>query len=346
MLLFLKKSETRRRLGPVMNKRVVITSNCSWFVANFFAPTIRELLIHNEVHVIASRDRHTEKLCQLGCHFHHLAVDRSGINPASEITTLVRLFGLVKRLEPDCVFNFTPKLNIYSTLVCRLLNIRVISTIAGLGSIISESGFRSMVGRILLRLTQPLTNHIVFQNEDDRHLYIERKYIASNKTSRVKGIGVELKRFPQTQPKDDDVVRFILFARMLRNKGVVDFIEAAKLIDTHFDELRKQGLTTPKYEFALLGFVDESNPQGLSLEQLREWDKQTCVQYLGATDNVLSVVQHYDCVVLPSFYREGIPQCLIEACAMSKPIITTDNVGCIDTTDHGNVGCIDTTDHV
>jgi glycosyltransferase involved in cell wall biosynthesis len=81
----------------------------------------------------------------------------------------------------------------------------------------------------------------------------------------------------------------------------------------------------------LLGFIDEANPQGLSLDQLKHWDETTVVSYLGETDDVMSVVKDYDCVVLPSYYREGIPHCLIESCAMAKPIITTNNVGCKET---------------
>jgi glycosyltransferase involved in cell wall biosynthesis len=137
---------------------------------------------------------------------------------------------------------------------------------------------------------------------------------------------------------DDDIVRFILVARMLKNKGVVEFVKAAERIQNDYQINEKLGSQNIKSEFALLGFVDEVNPQGISRNTLIRWDQKRNIRYLGKTDDVYSVVKNYDCVVLPSYYREGIPQCLIEACAMAKPVITTDNVGCRETVEHQVTG--------
>jgi glycosyltransferase involved in cell wall biosynthesis len=216
----------------------------------------------------------------------------------------------------------------------------VINSIAGLGANISETGVKPLLGKALLRLTQPLADHIIFQNEDDRGVYLQRGYTSIKKCSRVKGIGIDLTQFSPTIAPNDNVVRFIVVARMLKTKGIAEFVAAAEQVDAHFKKQAALGGECYQYEFSLLGFVDDGNPQGISLSTLQEWHDTTIVKFLGKTDSVYDVVKDYDCVVLPSYYREGIPHCLIEACAMAKPIITTDNVGCKETVDDQRSGYI------
>ncbi|TKF67354.1 glycosyltransferase family 4 protein [Vibrio sp. F13] len=315
-----------------MNKKIVIASNTSWFVKNFFSSSIVEFMKNNnQVYIVAPRDNYTEKLIELGCHYREVAVDRSGVNPLKELKTLIGLWSIYRDLKPDCVLNFTPKINIYSVLVCKLLGIKVVNSVAGLGSIISETGFKSWIGKLSFRLTQPLADHVIFQNNEDKSIYLSHGFAKKNKSSRVNGIGINLKQFVPQTSSDDGTVRFILYARMLKNKGVVDYVHAVEKVHEHFLLLNSAGKVIPCYEFSLLGFVDEANPQGLPKSLLDHWNNNSIVSYLGETDDVMSIVKDYDCVVLPSYYREGIPHCLIESCAMAKPIITTNNVGCRET---------------
>ncbi|WP_318466412.1 glycosyltransferase family 4 protein [Photobacterium leiognathi] len=324
-----------------MNKKILITSNTSWFIYNFFSSSIVEFSKYgNQIHVIAPKDKYTQKLIDLGCHYSEINIDRSGINLFSEIKALLRLYYSLSIISPDCVLNFTPKLNIYSVLCCKVLNIKVINSIAGSGAILSDSGFKSLVGRLLLRLSQPLADHIIFQNNDDLSIYLNNKFITKKKSSRVKGIGVHLKKFTPYESDNDGVVRFILFARMLKNKGVIEFLHAAEAVNEYYQTRKKAGYKIPRYHFSLLGFIDEAHPKGIPFSLLKQWDKKPFISYIGETDDVFNIVKHYDCVVLPSYYREGIPQCLIEACAMAKPIITTNNIGCKETVIDGVSGFI------
>ncbi|MFA0013646.1 glycosyltransferase family 4 protein [Vibrio lentus] len=321
--------------------KIVIASNTSWFVYNFFRSSIVEFMRDgNQIYVIAPKDKYSQRLIDLGCELHAIELDRSGMNLVQEIRTFYRLCLLIYFISPDCVLNFTPKMNIYSTIAARMNKVKVINSVAGLGSIFTEKGIKSFLGRILLRLTQPLADHVIFQNPDDWKIYLDNQLVSKENSSRVRGIGINLADFKPSAAPDDEIVRFILVARMLKNKGVVDFVEAAKAVDEHYQMRKAAGFDVPKYEFSLLGFVDKENPQGISLRQLEEWDKTTLVDYLGETNNVFSVVKKQDCVVLPSFYREGVPQCLIEACSMAKPIITTDNVGCRETVVDGETGIL------
>ncbi|OLQ92074.1 hypothetical protein BIY22_16310 [Vibrio panuliri] len=322
-----------------MNRRVVITSNTSWFIYNFFCSSITEFMQDgNEISIVAPRDKYTPLLEALGCRFHEVSIDRSGANLLSEWKTITTIYKTLKQLSPDCVLNFTPKLNIYSVAVCKLLKIPVINSVAGLGYIISSNGFKSCLGKLLLRFTQPLADHIIFQNDDDLSVYLENKWATAEKISRVRGIGVNLQRFTPQITSDDGTVRFLLFARMLKSKGVPEFVEAARLVLKHYNRKYVGVSMHPKVEFSLLGFIDAYNPDGISREVIENWHSESVVRYLGETDNVIDFVRDYDCVVLPSFYREGIPQCLIEAAAMAKPIITTNHVGCRETVVDGVSG--------
>lgn len=322
-------------------KKILIASNTSWFIFNFFRSSITEFMRDgNQVFVIAPRDAFTNRLIDLGCVFQELIISRSGMNPLSELRTFKQLYSFYHKNSPDVVLNFTPKINIYSTIAAKIQGIPIINSVAGLGSIFTEKGIKSWVGKSLLKLTQPLADHVVFQNPDDQSTYLKHGYVKKCNSSRVHGIGINLKHFRVSRSADDDVTRFILVARMLYNKGVPEFVHAAKRVQSHYAIRKLAGYEVPEFEFALLGFVDEDNPQGIPLAQLKHWHNNTLVNYLGETENVFYVLKHQDCVVLPSYYREGVPQCLIEAMAMAKPIITTDNVGCRETVDNNKSGYI------
>jgi len=231
-------------------------------------------------------------------------------------------------------------MNIYGVIAGRLNRVKVINSIAGLGSIFTDKSIKSIFGKLLLSLTQPFAHHIVFQNTNDWRVYLKHKLITKSKSSHKHGIGIDLTHFKPHSAPDDGVVRFVLVARMLKTKGVHYFVEAAILVNSYYQEKKRQGEIVPQYEFSLLGFVDSGNPQAISFSKLQYWHENTVVNYLGETDDVYSIVKDQDCVVLPSYYREGVPQSLIEACAMAKPIITTNNVGCRETVAHNKTGYI------
>ncbi|QLO12771.1 glycosyltransferase family 4 protein [Citrobacter freundii] len=232
------------------------------------------------------------------------------------------------RLKPDLVFNFTPKVNIYSTLAAQFVKAKVVNNIAGLGSLFVSHSLASRIAKLLYRISQPLADFVFFQNEEDRKLFLDAGIVKQQFTDRLPGSGVDLSRFVVTPAPDDGSVRFILVARMLREKGVELYVEAARQLHQQY----------PNLEFNLLGFIDEDNPSGISRTQIEQWQNDGTINYLGTTDDVTKVLANQDCVVLPSYYREGVPKSLLEAAAMGKPIVTTDNVGCRETVDNGLSG--------
>ena len=303
--------------------KIALTANTSWYIYNFRKNTIKELINYgNEVHVISPHDEYTEKIKSLGCQVHHIKIDGRGVNPFVDVITCFNFFKLFIKIKPQVVLNFTPKNNIYSSIAASPLNISVINNIAGLGHAFIKNSFLNRLVRKLYKISQKRVSYIFFQNEEDMEIFKNNKIGVSAFKERIPGSGADLKRFSFSPAPPKKPLRFLLTARMLKEKGVYLFAEAAR----HFKE--KYG---DKVEFSLLGFCDSSNPSGVKIDEINTWVGQGIINYLGVTDKVENVIKDVHCVVLPSYYREGVPKSLLEAGAMGKPIITTDNVGCRET---------------
>jgi glycosyltransferase involved in cell wall biosynthesis len=176
--------------------------------------------------------------------------------------------------------------------------------------------------RGLYRLALSRSAKVFFQNNDDLNLFVDSGLVRKEQTDRVPGSGVDLSRFsPQMMPANGRI-RFLLIARLLWDKGVGEYVEAARILKRH-------GINA---EFCILGFLDVKNPTAVSRSQMDDWVAEGLVSYLGETDDVRSFIAESDCVVLPS-YREGVPRSLLEAAAMGKAIIATDVVGCREVVD-------------
>ena len=307
--------------------RVAISANTSWYLLNFRKNTILALLAQKyEVYAISPRDSYSINLEQLGIKHIDVDIEQSGKNPLKDISTLLSFRQIFLKNNIDVVLNFTPKNNIYSTLAAKLCGVRTINNIAGLGILFINEGLTSKIARFLYKISQRFADKIFFQNEDDRELFLLNGMAKKEVTDRLPGSGADLARFTIVPSIDDGVTRFLLIARMLYDKGVGHYVEAAKILKEKYGS---------RVEFNLLGFLDVNNPSAVTKEQMQIWVSEGTVNYLGTSDSVETEIAKSDCIVLPSFYREGVPKSLLEAGAMGKPIITTDNVGCRETVDDG-----------
>ncbi|EGQ9994393.1 glycosyltransferase family 4 protein, partial [Vibrio vulnificus] len=218
------------------------------------------------------------------------------------------------------------KNNIYATLSAAIRGVKVINNIAGLGILFINETIASKIARALYKFSQRFADKIFFQNEEDRTLFLENNMARQEITDRLPGSGADLSRFIFSPAPDDGVTRFLLIARMLYDKGVGHYVESARSLKKKYGE---------SVEFRMLGFLDVSNPSAVSKVEMQAWVDEGIISYLGVSDRVEEEIAQVDCMVLPSFYREGVPKSLLEAGAMGKPIVTTDNVGCRETVDHG-----------
>jgi glycosyltransferase involved in cell wall biosynthesis len=312
-----------------VTKKILISLNTAWNLLNFRAGLIGGLISSRyEVVAVAPKDEYVVKLELLGCRFVHLEMDNQGTNPIRDLLLLWRFFRLLKTEKPDICLFYTVKPNVYGSLASAICGIPFINNVSGLGAVFIQGGWLRRFVSALYRLAFRNSNRVFFQNRDDLGLFLENKLVNVELTDVLPGSGINLHRFIPTYDADrkslNSPFRFLLIARMLKDKGVVEFVKAAKL-------LKESGV---KSEFFLLGFLDVQNPAAISSEQMKEWTEQGFVKYLGVSDDVREHIASADCIVLPS-YREGTPRTLLEAAAMGKPIITTNVVGCKEVVEHG-----------
>ncbi len=312
---------------PLKSTKIVIASNSTWSIVNFRTGLIRALLDSGcEVIAVSPSDDYAPHLLDLGCRYLPLAMDNKGTHPGRDLLLLWRIWRLLRRERPDVYFGFTVKPNIYGSLAARVLRIPVINTITGLGASFNKQNWLTLLVRALYRFVLACSVMVFFQNEDDQRLFVTGNLLPSEKACRIPGSGVNIKHFKlMPLPVHDNRFRFLLIARMLKDKGVGEYVEAARVMKDCF----------PNAEFCLLGFLDVQNPSAISRSRMEEWTTEGVVRYLGASDDVREEIEAADCIVLPSYYREGIPRALLEASAMGRPIITTDAAGCREVVDDG-----------
>jgi len=310
--------------------KVVIALNTAWNLVNFRSGLIRALVAQGyEVVAVAPYDSYAPRLCELGCRYVPMPMDNKGTHPGRDLLLFLSFFRLLLRERPDIYLGYTVKPNVYGSLAAHLLGIPVINNIAGLGTVFIDKSWLTGVVRALYRLALYRSRKVFFQNRDDRQLFMEGGLVRPDVTALLPGSGIDLSRFCFT-PVIETVhkFRFLLIARMLWDKGVGEFVEAARLIQKRW----------PDVECCLLGFVDVKNPTAIPLSQIDVWVAEGSVLYLGVSDDVRREIVEADCIVLPSYYREGTPRTLLEGAALGRPLITTDAVGCRDVVDDGKNG--------
>ena len=310
-----------------MAKKILIGLNTAWNLLNFRANLIRRLISSGyEVVAVAPKDEYVSKLELLGCRFVDLEIDNQGTHPVRDFLLLMRYWRLLKIEKPDLCLFYTVKPNIYGSLASSLFGIPFINNVSGLGAVFIQGGWLRRLVSALYSLAFRNSNRVFFQNRDDLGLFLKNKLVKVELADVLPGSGINLHRFTHTADWKPfySPFRFLLIARMLEDKGVFEFVNAAQL-------LKESGV---KAEFRLLGFLDVQNPAAISKEQMKQWTDQGFVKYLGVSDDVREHIASADCIVLPS-YREGTPRTLLEAAAMGKPIITTNVVGCKEVVENG-----------
>lgn len=319
-------SEPSENIGLNRKRKILIAVNSTWNVVNFRAGLIRALVsLGYEVVAMAPSDKYAVHLSEIGCRFIPLSMDSNGTHPGRDLRTLMYIYRILKNERPNVFLGFTVKPNIYGSMAAHFLGIPVVNNIAGLGVAFLEEGWLNRVVALLYRIALFKAKRVFFQNGDDRALFIKRNLVSPARVDTLPGSGVDVSKFLPIPLPNNGSIRFLLIARMLWDKGVGDFVEAARI-------LKHDGINA---QFYLLGFLDSKNPHAISREQMNEWVTEGVVQYLGVSDRVQDEIALADCIVLPSFYREGTPKVLLEAAAMARPIVTTDSIGCREVVDDG-----------
>jgi len=267
--------------------------------------------------VVAPPDEYEQRLKSLGCITERISLARMGGGVFSNLGTLVSYYRLLQKWQPDVILNFTVKPVVFLSLVATTLKIPVVNTITGLGHGFLKGRLFRMVMIILYRLSQRGAAKVIFQNEADRAIFISEKIVRAEKTMLVSGSGVDTERFSFVRRGFVDPVRFLFIGRLIKDKGITEFVTAAKMVQS----------TRFEVEFTVLGSVDEQHSARISSKELESLFFEAGIVHYQFSDQVEKFLSKADCVVLPS-YREGTSRVLLEAAAMGTPIITTDVPGC------------------
>jgi glycosyltransferase involved in cell wall biosynthesis len=310
------------------DQTIAVVSNTSWFIYNFHLALLKTL--QNEgyrVVVIAPKDNYSDRFEAFGIQYIEIRMNNKGTNPVEDSRLIYDFYRLYKRIAPDVILQYTIKPNIYGSFAAGMLKIPVISSITGLGTVFLNDGISSRIAKWLYKNALRFATDVFFLNSADRALFIDSKLVEAKKASLMPGSGIDTELFmPRKKRQDDDgKFRFLLIARLIKDKGIVEYANAAK-------KIREKG--NSQAEFLLLGAYYPGNPTAITEQEIAEWEEEGIIHYLGTNDDVPSVIADVDCVVLPS-YREGISQVLLEAASMAKPIIATDVPGCREVVEDG-----------
>tara|TARA_R100000935_G_scaffold49398_2_gene74689 strand:- start:15843 stop:16991 length:1149 start_codon:yes stop_codon:yes gene_type:complete len=298
---------------------ILMTVNAAWNVWNFRRPIVEALIADgHRVTVLAPADDSVADLEGIGCRFLPLEMNVKGLNPLQDLKLMQRFKRVFWSERPDVVLSYTIKNNIFGAMAAKACNTPFIPNVTGLGTAFLSGGLLQTVAEGLYRKAFAPLSHVFFQNYDDRDLFLERRLVQSKQTHLLPGSGIDLERFSVAEyPTETKVPVFLMIARLLRDKGVLEFVEAARLVKAKHPDAR----------FQMLGAVDAANRTAINSTTVQSWQDDGSIEYLGTTDDVRPHIAAAHCVVLPS-YREGAPRTLIEAAAMARPLIATDVPGC------------------
>ncbi|GAL87089.1 hypothetical protein MYP_4319 [Sporocytophaga myxococcoides] len=279
-----------------------------------------------EVYAISPEDEFSPELISAGLGYFPVNVQSKGSSMFHDIRYMLKLRSIYRRIKPDLILHYTIKPNIYGTLAAASLGIPVINNVSGLGTVFLHDNFSTKIAKALYRLAFKFPQKVFFQNEDDRSLFVRKNLIAFNKTALIPGSGVDTEKFRPNERKSfkkGDPFRFLLVARLLYDKGIIEYIKAIELIRSRTDAV-----------FMLAGSLDEETKLGIPASQLEDWINKGLIEYKGFEKNSLKLYHEADCVVLPS-YREGTSKSLLEAASCGIPIVTTDVPGCREVVEDG-----------
>jgi glycosyltransferase involved in cell wall biosynthesis len=264
---------------------------------------------------------------------HFIDVGKAVLNPAAAVKYNSRLRKALKEIKPDVCLTFTIRPAIYGNIVTNRLNIPTISTITGTGPLFESNSLSYTIARQLYKWVLKKTRFVFFPNYDDLNAFVKRKYITKEQARRVPGSGINYEQFvpqPSTRNNDGKFI-FLYISRLLKDKGVMEYVEAASIIKK----------TSPNAEFHIVGPLWSGNKKSLTVteNELNDWIEKKWIVYHDKQKDVRPFIANADCVVMPS-YREGMSNVLLEAASMAKPLIATNVTGCRDIVENGMNGLL------
>lgn len=326
----------RDNKGTARAKKVIFFANTDWYLFNFRLGLARYLRDREfEVVMMSPPGDYSERFSSEGFRWIGLPMDRRSLDPLGELRLLNRIRSIYRDESPDAVHNFTIKSVVYGSLAGQAAGIRArVNAVTGLGHVFISDSMRARILRPLVRglLKQALRgdcSRLILQNPDDRRLFLDAGLIDAQRIELIRGSGVDSGYFRPEKNHSASRFRVLLASRLLWEKGIREYAEAARRLLNHRSEI----------EFLLAGSVDPGNPSAVSVDQLQAWEEEGLFKVLGHIADMRTLLATVNLVVLPS-YREGVPRGLIEAASMGLPIVTTDAPGCREIVEDGVNGLL------
>lgn len=320
------------RVGAVKLKLLYLITEDWFFCSHFMERAIAARESGYDVFVVAREGAHSAVIRAAGLSFIPLQFERRSFNLYRELRLLISLLRIYKQQNPDLVHHIAIKPILYGSLVARVCGLRnVINSPVGMGYVFSSSDLKARLLRPFLKLgykllINPPASRVIFENKDDLASFVQAGSVRRSDAILIRGAGIDLQRY-QPVTKKNAVPVVVLSARMLRDKGVIEFVAAAQ-------QLHREGVLG---RFILIGDSDPGNPASITSETLRSWDGNWGVEWWGWRDDMVAILRNADIACLPS-YREGLPKTLLEAAASGLPIVTTDTPGCREVVVDGENG--------
>jgi glycosyltransferase involved in cell wall biosynthesis len=315
--------------------RIALVCNTAWAIYTYRRGLLRMLTARGaDVTIIAPRDRTFELLTEMGCRCVELPVASKSTNPRDDLATLAALYRIYRATRPHIVFHYTIKPNIYGSIAAWLARVPSIAVTTGLGYVFIQKSRTAQIAKRLYRFAFRFPREIWFLNQDDQAAFVDQNLLAHPERGRLlHGEGVDLDEYafaplPRTDAPSEGFF-FILIGRLLWDKGVAEYVDAARRLRAHY----------PYAHFQLLGPVGVDNPSAITRADVDAWEREGVIEYLGEAHDVRPHIANADCVVLPS-YREGVSRTLMEASAMGRPIVATDVPGCREVLENGVTGLL------
>lgn len=309
-------------------KTVLISSNYAWTIFNFRMGLIKRLKKEGyRVVVLTQFDDYEKKIIKEVDEVIPLFISRKGINPFIDIITLINFIKVILKIQPSYILLFTIKPVIYGSLAARYTNSISIPMITGLGTSFIKNSIITTIVKKLYKLSLISSPLVFFQNHNDKEIFLQHKLIGRNQWKITPGSGVDLANFSYIEANFSKNLTFLFVGRILKDKGVLEFFEAAKIIKKKYPETR----------FQLLGPIGSENRTAIPKKEVQKFVDAGFVEYLGITENTSSYIKNACCIVLPS-YREGTSKALLEGAAVGRPLIASDVPGCREIIDNNLSG--------
>ncbi len=309
-------------------KKILLVANTAWNLWNYRRALIHALEQAGYQVILAAPEDNFEKKLPAKIRFIPLRrLSRRSFSLIQNLYALLELRRVFQNEKPDLILLFTIKPNILGNIAASMPGLKTISMVEGLGYSGSHAARWRWLAAPLYRLALGNAQKIIFLNRDDAQEFSDLRLVTRNKLAIIPGPGIDLEYFHARDKKTRGFC-FLFCGRLLVEKGIREFVAAAKIIKQQY----------PETIFQVLGGPDSGNPSSVTTAEIDHWKQETFIQFSGQTDDVRPVLAEADVLVLPSYYREGVPRSVLEAMAMEKIIITTDTPGCRDTVEENKNG--------